>query len=216
MRYCLSVQASTQRVVPVFCRLSVLYLQEVCELVDVNSVPLFSLSFFFNVALPQRQDKNIKDNSDMETKIDQENNRRLSLVTKGKTTLEHEKKIISTLYKPGKKTPNCKQNVIFQDLNGKTVVTLQYRGAHWDCMWLMHRIGGDFSMGRARKLGSVMCYSTPPPPPCLLCPRHCPPCLLCSSGERAGGDAAGDHEALTIFWGCPLAREGPVCVAQLP
>lgn len=41
---------------------------------------LWFLSFF--VALPQFQDKNIKDNTDMESKINQENNRKLSLVTK--------------------------------------------------------------------------------------------------------------------------------------
>lgn len=47
-------------------------------LVDSNSIPLF----FVYVALPQHQDKNIKDSYDMESKMNQENNRRLSLVTK--------------------------------------------------------------------------------------------------------------------------------------
>lgn len=46
-----------------------------------------------------------------------------------------------------------KKKVIFQDLNGKTVVALRCRGAHWDCMWLMHRIRGDFSI---RELGRVL------------------------------------------------------------
>lgn len=59
---------------------------------------------------------------------------------------------MNTLNQPGKKT-SCEQKVIFQDFNGKTVVDLRCSGAHWDCMWLMHRTGGDFSMGRARERG---------------------------------------------------------------
>lgn len=120
---------------------------------------------------------------------------------------------MNTSYKPGKKTPNLKKKkVIFQDLNGKTVVALRCHGAHWDCMWLMHRIRGDFSI---RELGRVLHI--------LLLffllffvPYHSPPFRLRSSGERAGGDAAGDHMVWALFWGCPLALKRPVCAAQLP
>lgn len=58
-------------------------------------------------------------------------------------------------YKAGKKTPNCKQKFIFQDLSRKTVVALRCRGAHRDCMRLMHRITWDFSIGWDRELGRV-------------------------------------------------------------
>lgn len=71
-------------------------------------------------------------------------------------------------------------------------------------------------MGRARGVGaggSVTHSSTLPPP---LRPHHCPPPRLCSNGERAGGDAAGDHVVLTLFWDCPLALEELVCAAHLP
>lgn len=70
-------------------------------------------------------------------------------------------------------------------------------------------------MGRAREQGESVTHSSTHPPP-LRHPHHCPPFLLRSSGERAGGDAAGDHEVLTLFRGCPLALEGPVHAAQLP
>lgn len=100
-----------------------------------------SVLFVFFVALPQHQDKNIRDNSDRENKINQENNRRLSLVTKRQNNI----RIMNTSYKPGKKTPNCEQKIIFQDLNGKTVVALRCCGAHWDWMWLMHRIKGTLA-----------------------------------------------------------------------
>lgn len=82
----------------------------------------------------------------------------------------------------------------------------------------MHRISKGFSMGRAREWGESVTFSsalpTPPPPP--IRPHHCPPFLLGNSGERAGGDAAGDHEVWTLYRGCPLALEGPVRAAQLP
>lgn len=90
----------------------------------------------------------------MESQINQENNFLWS--QKGKTTTEHEKKTMSTLYTSQGRKLRTEQRVIFQDLNGKTAVALRCLAAHRDCMLLMHRIWGDFSKGRARELGRVL------------------------------------------------------------
>ncbi|KAG7238382.1 hypothetical protein INR49_030889, partial [Caranx melampygus] len=42
------------------------------------------------------------------------------------------------------------------------------------------------------------------------------PSIPSHNSERAGGDAAGDHLVLTLFWECPFVLEEPVCAAQLP
>lgn len=58
-------------------------------------------------------------------------------------------------------------------------------------MWLMHRIRGGLKHGLGQGVGESVTYSSTLPPPPR--PHHCPPFLLRSNGERAGGDAAGDH-----------------------
>lgn len=65
----------------------------------------------------------------------------------------------------------------------------------------MHRTSRDFSMGTTRELGRVLLNHL------LFLPhRHCS-FLLRSSGERAGGDAVGDHGFSILFWGGPLSLE---------
>lgn len=56
-------------------------------------------------------------------------------------------------------------------------------------------------MGTTRELGRVLLNHL------LFLPhRHCS-FLLRSSGERAGGDAVGDHGFSILFWGGPLSLE---------
>lgn len=64
-------------------------------------------------------------------------------------------------------------------------------------------------------MGESVTHSSTLPPP-LIRPHLCSPFHLGGSGKRAGRDVAGEHVVLTLFWGFPLALEGPVYAARLP
>lgn len=116
------------------------------------------LWFLAPAALPQYEGKHIKAKL-VTQKMNQENSRKPSLVT-GKTTPGCEKKNPSWSFKPETFVGNLKLKFIWKGLTGKTVVEVRCCGARRDCMWLMHRFKGNFSLEGARDLRIVTLFYT--------------------------------------------------------
>lgn len=106
-----------------------------------------------SVALPQHEDKHIKENP----------SHRL-----GKTTgnllwsqvRQHQgvKRKTRVAMKPGKSAGNLKLGFVWKGSSGKTVVEVRCCGARRGCMWLMHRYTGHFGLEFRRQAFGETCF----------------------------------------------------------